>query len=432
MGLIVVGLSHKTARIEQREKAALAEPSARTLLRALRADGAADEAIVLSTCNRTELYAVADDLAAAEQALCDALVAHTLITRSELDCARYGHRDERAAAHLFRVVASLDSMVLGESEIQGQVRAAFELASEEGTVGPQLDHLFRQGLEVGKRVRRETQIGHGPTSVAAVAVQLAREAAPDLTRRRVLLIGAGQVAEQTARTLLDQGACTIVVANRTVGTARALAVPLGGRGVGFDRLAEELAAADIVISSTEAPHAIIRCEDVERALAARPDRAMVLIDIAVPRDLDPAIRGLSGAVLHDIDDLERVVEANLNGRLREAERAAVLVAAELRRFADWRRGLAVTPTISSLRARAEEIRRGELGKLAGQWESMSERDRERVEALTKAIVNKLLHEPTVRAREAAATGEGLRELETLRTLFGLDAAEAAKGRSPSS
>jgi len=432
MGIIVIGLSHKTARIEQREKAAVAEPAARALLRALRSKGAADEAVVLSTCNRTELYAVADDLAAAEEALCDALVAHTLMSRPELDCARYGHRDDRAAAHLFRVVASLDSMVLGESEIQGQVRAAFELASEEGTVGPQLDRLFRQGLEVGKRVRRETRIGHGPTSVAAVAVQLAREAAPDLTRWRVLLIGAGQVAEQTARTLLDQGACTIVVANRTVGTARALAEPLGGTGVGFDRLAEELAAADIVISSTEAPHAIIRREDVERALASRPDRPMVLIDIAVPRDLDHGIAELPGAVLHDIDDLERVVEANLNGRLLEAERAAALVAAELRRFADWRRGLAVTPTISSLRARAEEIRRGELGKLAGQWESMSERDRERVEALTKAIINKLLHEPTVRAREAAATGEGLRELETLRILFGLDAAEAGKGRSPSS
>jgi glutamyl-tRNA reductase len=323
-------------------------------------------------------------------------------------------------------------MVQGESEIQGQVREAFELASEEGAVGPQLDHLFRQGLEVGKRVRRETRIGVGPTSVSAVAVQLARESAPDLTGRRVLLIGAGHVAELAARTLVEQGACTVVVANRTVGTARALAEPLGGVGVGFDRLAEELAAADIVISSTEAPHAIIRRDDVGLALEARPDRPMVLIDIAVPGDLDPAIGELPGAVLHDIDDLERVVEANMNGRLLEAERAATLVAAELRRFADWRRGLAVAPTISSLRARAEEIRRGELGKLAGQWESLSERDRERVEALTKAIVNKLLHEPTVRAREAATTGEGLRELETLRTLFGLGAAESGKGRSPSS
>jgi glutamyl-tRNA reductase len=432
MGLIVVGLSHKTARVEQREKAALAEPAARALLRDLRAAGAADEAVALSTCNRTELYAVAEDVARAEEALCEALVANTLISPPELECARYGHRDERAASHLFRVVASLDSMVLGESEIQGQVRAAFELASEEGTVGPQLDHLFRQGLEVGKRVRRETRIGAGPTSVSAVAVQLAREAAPDLTRRRVLLIGAGQVAELTARTLVEQGACTVVVANRTVGTARALAEPFGGIGVGFDRLAVELAAADIVISSTEAPHAIIRREDVERALAARPDQPMVLIDIAVPRDLDPAIRELPGAVLHDIDDLERVVEASLNGRLLEARRAETLVAAELSRFADWRRGLAVTPTISSLRAHAEEIRRGELGKLAGQWESLTERDRQRVEALTKAIVNKLLHEPTVRARQAAMTGEGLRELETLRTLFGLEAGEAAKGPSPSS
>jgi glutamyl-tRNA reductase len=432
MGLIVVGLSHKTARVEQREKAALAEPAARALLRDLRAGGAAEEAVALSTCNRTELYAVADDLPRAEQALCEALVAHTLISRPELECARYGHRDERVAAHLFRVVSSLDSMVLGESEIQAQVREAFELAAEEEAVGPQLDHLFRHGLEVGKRVRHETRIGMGPTSVSAVAVQLARQAASDLPGSRVLLIGAGQVAEAAARSLCEQGACTVVVANRTVGTARALAERFGGVGVGFDLLGRELAAADVVISSTEAPHAILRREDVAQALAGRPDRPMVLIDIAVPRDLDPAIAGLPGAALHDIDDLERVVEANLNGRVLEAERAEKLVAAELRRFVEWRRGLAVTPTISSLRARAEEIRSGELGKLAGQWESLSERDRERIEALTKAIVNKLLHEPTVRAREAAMTGEGLRELETLRTLFGLGVGETAKGPAPSS
>src|SRR5262249_52328160 len=430
MHLIVVGLSHKTARIEQREKAALTEPATRALIRDLLAEPEISEAAAFSTCNRTEVYLVSDDSAAGEQAATRALVEHSLIALPELECARYSLRDDRAAAHLFRVAASLDSMVIGESEIQGQVRAAFELAQEEDAVGPVLDRRFRHALGVGKRVRRETTIGKGAVWVSSVAVELAREAVADLPRRRALLIGAGGVAESTAQALVDQGVRELVVVNRTASTARALAARMGGTGVGFDQLDQELAATDIVISSTDAPHTIVRRDHIEAVMARRAGRPMILIDIAVPRDLDADIAEVAGVSLHDIDDLERVVEANMNGRLREAERAEIVVAAETRRFAEWRRGLAVVPTIGSLREMAEEIRAGEVAKASGQWDTLSDADRERVDLLTKAIVNKLLHEPTVRARAAAAEGDGIQHLDSVRHLFALEA--RAPGRRPAS
>lgn len=420
MHLIVVGLSHRTAPVEQREKAALTDAAARALMRAVVAAAGISEAVTLSTCNRTEVYVRADENAAAEEALCRALVEHTDIGRHELDCARYAHRDERVAVHLLRVASSLDAMIVGESEIQGQVRHAFERAQEEDTVGPVLDSLFRKALETGKRVRHETGIGAGAVSVASVAVELAREAVADLKERRALLIGAGDVAETTASALVESGVGNLVVANRTVSTARGLADRIGGEGVGFDRLAQELVAADIVISSTDAPHPLLGHDDVERAMRERPGRPMVLIDIAVPRDLESEIASVPGVRLYDIDDLERVVEVNLHGRMREAELAEAIVMDEARRFTDWRRALSVAPTIGSLREMAEQIRAGEVGRVAGQWESMSDADRERVEQLTRAIINKLLHEPTVRLRAAVAAGDGVAHLESIRHLFGVE------------
>lgn len=420
MHLIVVGLSHRTAPVEQREKAALTDAGARALLRTMLRKPGVSEAVTISTCNRTEVYVRTEDGAAAEEAICQALVAHTEITREQFDCARYTHRDERAVAHLLRVASSLDAMIVGESEIQGQVRAAFERAKEEDAVGSVLDSLFRKALETGKRVRRETGISAGAVSVASVAVELAREVVTDLRDRRVLLIGAGEVAEATATALVASGVAEVVVANRTVSTARSLADRIGGQGVGFDQLPNELAQADIVISSTDAPHALLSHGDVEQAMRARPGQPMVLIDIAVPRDLAADIADVPGVRLHDIDDLERVVERNLNGRLREAELAEGIVEAESRRFTEWRRGLAVAPTISSLRERAEQIRLGEMEKVAGQWDTLSEADRERLEQVTRAIVNKLLHEPTVRLRAAVAEGDGVGHLESLRHLFGVE------------
>jgi glutamyl-tRNA reductase len=418
--LFVLGLSHKTARVAQREKAALSEAETRALLRALAADGAVSEAVALSTCNRTEIYAAARD-GAAEEALAAALVAHSHISDDELACARYVLRDEGAATQLFRVASSLDSMVVGESEIQGQVRQAWEIAAQEGTTGAVLNQLFRQALEVGKQVRASTRIGAGSASVSAVAVELAEEVLDDLPGRQVLVIGAGRMAETTARALVAHGVREVVVANRTVGTAKELAGRVGGRGVGFDRLAQELRGADIVISSTDAPHAILRRDALDPVMAGRAERPMVIVDISVPRDVDAAVADVDGVALFDIDDLERVVETNLNGRRLEAERAEGFVIGAVQGFSAWRRGLTATPAIASLHARGEEIRRAELERIAAGWEGLSDADRERLDALTKGIVSKLLHEPTVRVRAAAEDGDALRHLESLRHLFALEA-----------
>ncbi len=427
MNLLVVGLSHKTAPVEQREKAALSEGATRQVLRDLMRGGAVTEAVALSTCNRTEIYVATHDLLLAEDVVAAVLVSHTRIADDELACARYVLRDDRAAAQLFRVASSLDSMVVGESEIQGQVRAAWDLGAEEGTTGPLLNQLFRQALEVGKSVRSNTRIGTGSASVPAVALDLAEDVLADLPGRRVLVIGAGRMAEATTLALIQHGVRDVVVANRTVGTARELAERFGGRGVGFDRLGHELHGADIVISSTDAPHPILGCREIAPVMTDRADRPMVVVDISVPRDVDADVADLPGVALFDIDDLERVVEANLNGRRLEAERGEGFVIGAVQGYSAWRRGLSATPAIASLRQRAEAIRQAELERLEGQWEGLSDADRERLEALTKGIVNKLLHEPTVRVKAAAEGGdnEAQRHLDSLRHLFGLEASSGA-------
>jgi glutamyl-tRNA reductase len=421
VSVVVIGLNHRTAPLDLLERMTVGDGQLPKALHDLTTRPNISEALVLSTCNRTEVYASAADVSAAEDALCDALVAHTHISEDELSCARYVLRDERAATQLFRVTSSLDSMVVGESEIQGQVRHAWEIAAEEGASGAILNQLFRQALEVGKQVRAQTRIGAGSASVSAVAVELAEEVLDDLPGRQVLLIGAGLMAESTARALVAHGVREVVFANRTVGTARELASRVGGRGVGFDRLAEELRAADIVISSTDAPHAILRRDELAPVMAARAARPMVIVDISVPRDVDPAVADIDGVALFDIDDLERVVEINLNGRRLEAERGEGFVIGAVQGFSSWRRGLAAAPAITSLHARGEEIRRAELARAEAGWDDLSDADRARLEALTKGIVNKLLHEPTVRVRAAAEDGDSLRHLESLRHLFGLEA-----------
>jgi glutamyl-tRNA reductase len=344
--LLALGLSHRTARVELREKASLAEPAARSLLRVLRGHPAITESAVLSTCNRTELFAVVGDLSRGEATLSQALIDHSRVTCDELAEASYLYAGESAARHLFRVAASLDSMVLGESEIQGQVRAARELARQEGTLGAILDRTFGQALATGRRVRTKTRVATGAVSVSSVAVDLARAALGDLRDRRALLIGAGRAAEATARALLGQGLRAVVVANRTPATASRLAARLGGPAIGLDALTHGLGAADVVISSTDAPSTILDPDTLTRALSPERQRPLVLIDIAVPRDVDPRVGELPGVRLYNIDDLERVVEANLNGRRQEAARAELIVAQELRRFVAPRRRLEVASAIS--------------------------------------------------------------------------------------
>jgi glutamyl-tRNA reductase len=341
--MLVLGLSHRTAPVELREKAALGVPAARSVLRMLRGHPAIAESAVLSTCNRTELYAVVGDRHDGEARLSRALIDHSRIGREELGRASYVYTEQSAARHLFRVAASLDSMVLGESEIQGQVRAARELARHERALGGMLDEVFGRALETGRRVRSRTRVAAGAVSVSSVAVDLARTALGDLRDRRALLVGAGGAAEATARALLGQGLREVVVANRTAATANRLAARFGGRAIGLSELTRELGAADVVVSSTDAARTVLDVETLVPALDADPRRALVVIDIAVPRDADPRVGELPGVRLHNIDDLQRVVEANLNGRRQEAARAELIVAHELQRFAAWRQGRDRTP-----------------------------------------------------------------------------------------
>jgi glutamyl-tRNA reductase len=307
-------------------------------------------------------------------------------------------------------------MVPGEGEILGQVRDAYEA----GAAGPMLGRLFRQALHVGRKVRAETAIAESPASVSAAAAALAQQVFGDLRGRRILLIGAGKVSELAARNLISRGAEISFVANRTLDRAVELARTFGSEPLPLERAAEELERADVLVSSTSAPGFVLRRADVEASLRARTGRPLLLVDLAVPRDLDPAIRDLDGCYLYDIDDLQSVVDESLAGRRREAERAESIVLAEAHRFRAWQASLDVVPAIASLYARAEEIRAAELAKAEGRLGRLSETERRAVEAVTSQIIGKLLHLPTVRMKEAAATADGGVYADAVRHLFGLE------------
>jgi glutamyl-tRNA reductase len=405
MKLTLVGVSHHDAPVELRERVALDARAASGL--AARLGG---EAVVLSTCNRTELYLVRDHHA--EEVAVETLTTLAGERGAELEPALYRLRDEAAALHLFRVAAGLDSLVPGEGEILGQVRAAYAA----GTTGAFLDRLFRQALHVGRRVRVETAIGESPSSVPAAAAALAQQVFGDLAGRSVLLLGAGKMSESAARNLVSRGARIAAVANRTLEHAEELAQKLQARALTLDGVPAELVGADVVIASTSAPGFVVGRAAVASALRARRGRPLLLVDLAVPRDLDPAINELDGCFLYDVDDLEAVVAETLSGRRSEAARAERLVADEADRFRAWQASLDVVPTIASLRGLVEEIRDRELAKAGAR---LSESERRQVESVTSQILAKLLHLPTIRMKEAAAAADGVVYADVVRHLFGL-------------
>jgi glutamyl-tRNA reductase len=418
MRLVLVGTSYQRAPVELRELLAYDADLRRQALERLSGEGS--EAVVLSTCNRTEVYAVHERPAQAEERIYGELSGLSGLSQSELAPALYSVTDEAAAVHLFRVAAGLDSMVPGEAQILGQVREAYEAAREAGTTGSTLHRLFRQALRVGKRVRTETAIGENPASVSSAAAELAERVFEGLEGRKILLIGAGKTADLTAANLISRGVGEIVVANRSPERAEALARRFGGRAAGLDALEEELAHADVVVASTGSQGLVLSGEQVARAMRERRGRPVFFIDIAVPRDLDPAINELDGCYLYDIDDLERVVAESVAGRREEAVRAEAIVSEEADSFRAWQLSLDVVPAIASLRARAESIRREELDRVEGRLASLSPSQRRAVEALTSQIVAKLLHQPTVRMKEAAAAADGVLYAEAVRHLFGLE------------
>jgi glutamyl-tRNA reductase len=405
MSVVLVGISHHRAPVELRERAALDLQRARELARTLAGENG--EAVCLSTCNRTELYLAEESADEAERKAEAALLA----LEEELGPALYRLRDEAAALHLFRVAAGLDSMVPGEGEILGQVRSAHDA----GATGPILDRLFRDALHAGKKARTETAIGESPASVSSAAAALAEQVFGELAGRTVLVVGAGETGELALKSLVARGATIAFVANRTAQRAQELTSRFGGKPLGLDDVSGSLEHVDVVLSSTAAPGWTLSRGEVERILHARKGRPLFLIDLAVPRDLDPAIHELDSCYLYDIDDLEAVVAETLAGRRREAERAEAIVVGEADRFREWQASLDVVPAIASLRARAEEIRATELARA-----KLSGAERRAAESVTAAVLNKLLHLPTIRMKQAAAAADGVIYADAVRHLFGLE------------
>jgi glutamyl-tRNA reductase len=416
--LLALGISHKTAAVALRERLAFSEPEAVEFACALTATAEVREAVVISTCNRTEVYLVVGDPVRAESDVLGLLAQRAEIRPTELAEAIYSPRNCDAARHLYRVTAGLDSMIVGEAEIQGQVRRAHEAAMRAGCTGPLTNRLLAAALTTGKRVRSETQIGASRVSVPTVAVELAQSVLGDLERRHVVILGAGETSELTAKALADQGAGTIFLANRHADRALSLAQRFGGTVIGLDRLPEQLLAADMVLCSTASPQPIVGREELELVMAEREGRPLLLIDIAVPRDVEAACAELDGVSLYDIDDLQAVLARNLSSREEELPHALEIVEDEIRRFARWLGQADALPTVSALRTHGEEIVERVLSENSTRWESASPRDVARVEAIARAVMSRLLHEPTIRLRSLSGD-RGHASLEIVRELFGL-------------
>jgi glutamyl-tRNA reductase len=416
--LLALGISHKTAPVALRERLAFTESEASEFSQALTASAEVREAVVISTCNRTEVYLVVGDPVQAEGDVLSLLARRAGIRPTELAETIYSPRNCDAARQLYRVTAGLESMIVGEAEIQGQVRRAHEAAMRAGCTGALSNRLFAAALTTGKRVRTETGIGSSRVSVPSVAVDLALSVLGGLEERHVVILGAGETSELTARALADQGAGTIFVANRHADRALSLAQRFGGSVVGLDGLPDQLLHADIVLSSTSSPHPIVGREELELVMRERAGRPLLLIDIAVPRDIDPACGELDGVSLYDIDDLQAVVARNLDTRASEVPRAMEIVEEEIQRFARWLGQLEVLPTVSALREHGNTIVEQILAENSERWESASPRDLIRIEAVARAVMSRLLHEPTIRLR-SLSEARGHSSLELVRELFGL-------------
>lgn len=405
MTLTVLGVNHKTAPIEVRERIAIGRDELPEVTRALAAVPGVAECMIVSTCNRVELIATVDsDQTDLSSFLCTQFGLDASLLTSHI----YQHCDRQAVSHVFRVASSLDSMVVGEPQILGQVKEAFSVARAAGTVGSELEHLMQSAFSAAKRVRTETEIGANSVSIASVAVELARKIFGSLNGRTVFLVGAGKMSELATRHLVQQGAGTILVTNRTMERARRMAEPFNGRVIPFEQLYEHAAEADIVITSTGAPHHIFRPEHGRAFLHARKNRPMFFIDIAVPRDVDPAANEVEGLFVYDIDDLQQVAAAHIAERNRSAGDAEALIGAEVERFDGRRRAVNVAPAIVALQHQAEELRQAELRRIQGRLGPLTPEQAAAVEALTRGLVNKLLHPPMQALKQAARENNAAR------------------------
>ena len=430
MSLVVVGLNHRTAAVDLLERITVAPSGIPKALHALSAREHLAEVVLLSTCNRTEVYARTTRF---HDGIDD--VRHFLAECSGLDPddlaeQLYTYHDDAAVAHLFGVAAGLDSMIIGEGEILGQVREAWQAAEGEGTLGPLLSRTFRQAVQVGKRARTETGISRHAVSISSAAVTLAGERLGSLEGRRVLLLGAGDVGEGMAMALAGAGVEEIIVANRSRARGAELARRVGGRAIPLDEIGDMLVTCDVLLSSTGAPGTLVERGDMEEVMQRRDGRAILVVDVAVPRDVDPGVGQVFGVTLLDIDDLKALGEASMQARRAEVGNVREIITDELDRFRAERSAREVAPLIAALHAMGEDVRAAELQRHASKLGDMSPEQRAAVEQITHGIVNKLLHEPTVRLKEATTSARGELYADALGALFALDGVELDETLDP--
>lgn len=426
MGVIVVGLSHRTAPIDVRERLTFGAEELSPALAALRDAGRVREAVLLSTCNRTELYAVTEH---GEDGADDAWRLLSERLGAPVAPLGYAHHDKDAVAHLFRVTSGMDSMILGEAQIHGQVRRAWELSRASSAAV--LNRLFQTALLVGARVRTETALGRGAASVSSAAVLLSKQIFGSLAGRRAMILGAGEMAELALECLAAEGVRAAVVANRTYERAQELAARHGAVAVHYDECWASLGDVDVLLCSTAAPHAVVTAANVRPALAARGGRPLCVLDIALPRDVDRSVGDLANVFLYDLDDLRAVASSNLERRRAELPSAEQVVAEETQRYWDWVAGLSAVPVLTQMRARLEDVRERELAQALRRLPELSDAERVAIEHFSRTLMNKFLHEPTVRLRAAAANGRGLGVVDAARYLFALgEDAAAASAAAP--
>ncbi|HWS15789.1 MAG TPA: glutamyl-tRNA reductase [Candidatus Methylomirabilis sp.] len=425
--IVIVGLNHRTAPVEVRERLAFPADTVGHALRGLRERDGISEGVIVSTCNRVEVCVLSGEGYKGVERIKEFLAAYHGMPIAELSNHLYHHLGEEAVRHLFRVSSSLDSMVLGEPQILGQVKDAYGYACEFKAIGPVLDKFFNKAFSVAKRVRTETKVANSAVSVSYAAVELAKKILGDLSDKTVMLIGAGEMCELAARHLLSAGARGILVTNRTYERAVRLAEEFDGTAVRFEELSTHLKRADIILSSTGAPHFILSREDVEEVLRIRRNRPMFFIDMAVPRDIDPDANEIDNVYVYDIDDLNNVIETNLEERQREASKAEEIVIAEVAGFRRWLDAQQVTPTIVSLRRKYDEVRQAEVAKALAALGTDDPKTRKVVESLASSILNKVLHSPISSLKRETDGRSPMEMVTVVREIFDLPEEESGEG-----
>jgi len=418
MNILIVGLNHKTADVDIREKLAFNGQKLEEALQRIKTLPDVKEAVILSTCNRVEIYLAVSNAAAAHEAIKNFISEFHGIDRSALETSLYAYTDINAVRHVFRVASSLDSMIVGEPQILGQIKDAFDFSLQKKTTGILLNKLMKKTISVAKRIRTETKIAENAVSISFAAVELAKKIFTDLSTKSFMLLGAGDMAELTARHLMSSGVGDVLIANRTYESGEKLAKEFNGRVVRFDDFIHEIVNTDIVICSTGASKYVLMKEQMHKVMKERRHKPVFIIDISVPRNIDPKINDIDNVYLYDVDDLHGIVDTNRLERQKEAEKAEGIIAEEIETFQKWLASLDSVPTVVALRDRADAVKKEEIEKLLNKLPRLGEKERDAVEYMANAIINKLIHPPTAALKEDSEDRDVL--IATIRKLYGLD------------